>query len=128
MPRIATVVALLGFIVGLVLLWQGSKAAGPVLVADPVRTPGVLNPEVRQETIGDTICTRGWTRTVRPPTSYTNALKLRQMQEYGVGGDPSGYQEDHLSVSSLVETRPTRATSGPSLGRTPRRSTGSRTS
>jgi len=70
-PRIATVVALLGFIVGLVLLWQGSKAAGPVLVADPVRTPGVLNPEVRQETIGDTICTRGWTRTVRPPTSYT---------------------------------------------------------
>jgi len=95
-PRIATVVALLGFIVGLVLLWQGSKAAGPVLVADPVRTPGVLNPEVRQETIGDTICTRGWTRTVRPPTSYTNALKLRQMQEYGVGGDPSGYQEDHL--------------------------------
>jgi hypothetical protein len=69
---------------------------GPVLRADPVRTPGVLNPEVRQETIGDTICTRGWTRTVRPPTSYTNALKLRQMQEYGVGGDPSGYQEDHL--------------------------------
>jgi len=95
-PRIATVAALLGFIVGLVLLWQGSKAAGPVLVADPVRTPGVLNPEVRQETIGDTICTRGWTRTVRPPTSYKNALKLRQMQEYGVGGDPSGYQEDHL--------------------------------
>ena len=97
MPRIATVVALLGFIVGLVLLWQGSKAAGPVLVADPVRTPGVLNPDVRQETIGETICKRGWTRTVRPPTSYTNELKLRQMQEYGVGGNPSGYQEDHLA-------------------------------
>ena len=96
MPRIATVLALLGLLLGLVLLWQGSKAAGPVLVADPVRTPGVLNPDVRQETIGETVCKRGWTRTVRPPTSYTNELKLRQMQEYGVGGAPSGYQEDHL--------------------------------
>ena len=96
MPRIATVLALLGFFLGLVLLWRGSKAADPVLVADPVRTPGVLNPEVRQEAIGETICKRGWTRTIRPPTSYTNELKLRQMQEYGVGGDPSGYQEDHL--------------------------------
>ena len=27
-----------------------------VLVASPTRTPGVVNPEVRQETIGDTIC------------------------------------------------------------------------
>jgi len=95
-PRLSTLVALLGFLLGLLLLWHGSISARPVLVADPVRTPGVLNPDVRQETIADTICSQGWTRTIRPPTAYTNELKLRQMQEYGVGGDPSGYQEDHL--------------------------------
>jgi hypothetical protein len=95
-PRLVTVIALAGFVLGLAVLWHGSRAAGPVLVADPVRTPGVLNPEVRPETIGETICKSGWTRSIRPPTSYTNELKVRQMREYGVGGDPSGYQEDHL--------------------------------
>jgi hypothetical protein len=95
-PRLVTVIALAGFVLGLAVLWHGSRAAGPVLVADPVRTPGVLNPEVRPETIGETICKSGWTRSIRPPTSYTNELKVQQMREYGVGGDPSGYQEDHL--------------------------------
>ena len=32
-------------------------------------TPGVLNPAVTQATIRTTICTRGWTRTIRPPVS-----------------------------------------------------------
>ena len=66
------------------------------LVADPVRTPGVINPDVTQASIGTTICVRGWTRTVRPSTEYTNPLKLRQMREYGVRGPPSEFQEDHL--------------------------------
>jgi hypothetical protein len=77
-------------------LLEGSPQRGPALLADPVRTPGVLNPEVTQETIGRTICLQGWTRTVRPPTDYTSELKVRQMREYGVGGSPSDYQEDHL--------------------------------
>ena len=38
----------------------------------------------------------GWTKTIRPPTSYTNELKQKQMREYGVGGSMSDYQEDHL--------------------------------
>jgi hypothetical protein len=66
------------------------------LVADPVRTPGVINPDVTQATIGSTICVRGWTRTVRPSTEYTNPLKVRQIREYGVRGPPSEFQEDHL--------------------------------
>ena len=41
---------------------------------DPARTPGALNPEVTQATIGATICVRGWTQTVRPPQAYTRAL------------------------------------------------------
>ncbi len=74
---------------------RGVPAAQAVL-ADPVRTPGVLNPEVTQATIRSTICTRGWTATVRPPVEYTNVLKREQMRAYGERGPPSGYQEDHL--------------------------------
>jgi hypothetical protein len=70
--------------------------APPAVVADPVRTPGVLNPDVTQATIADTICKRGWTRTIRPPTAYTDALKRTQMREYGLAGPLSRYQEDHL--------------------------------
>jgi len=59
-------------------------------------TPGVLNPVVTQATIGATICKHGWTRTVRPPVSYTNALKARQLAQYRLRGPPSAFQEDHL--------------------------------
>jgi hypothetical protein len=79
-----------------VVLVLAQRAAAPAVVADPVRTPGVLNPDVTQATIGTTICVQGWTRTVRPPTDYTNALKLRQMRAYGESGSPSAFQEDHL--------------------------------
>jgi len=60
------------------------------------RTPGVLNPAVAQATIRSTICRRGWTRTIRPPVDFTNALKQRQLRQYGMRGPPSAYQEDHL--------------------------------
>jgi hypothetical protein len=72
------------------------RAGRPPVVADPTRTPGVLNPDVTQANIRATICRRGWTRTIRPPVSYTNGLKRRQMAEYGEAGPPSGFQEDHL--------------------------------
>jgi hypothetical protein len=68
----------------------------PAVVADPARTPGMLNPAVTQSNIAATICHSGWTRTVRPPTDYTNALKRRQMRAYGEQGPLSSYQEDHL--------------------------------
>src|SRR5581483_8794207 len=67
-----------------------------VVRADPVRTPGVVNPDVTQANIRSTICTQGWTRTVRPSVEYTNALKRRQMRAYHEAGPPSRYQEDHL--------------------------------
>jgi hypothetical protein len=79
---------------------HGSSSKGPY-PADIVRTPGVLNPDVTQANIHATICVSGWTRTIRPPTSYTNELKRKQMREYGVGGSMSDYQEDHLISLSL---------------------------
>jgi hypothetical protein len=66
------------------------------ILADPARTPGVLNPNVTQANIRSTICRRGWTETIRPPVAYTNELKARQMRQYGEKGPLSDYQEDHL--------------------------------
>src|SRR3712207_3940055 len=63
---------------------EGSAAAR--VVADRAHTPGALNPDVTQATIGSTICVRGWTRTIRPPSSYTSALKVEQLAEYGLEG------------------------------------------
>ena len=97
MQRALTVGAAgLALVVALVLLWRGTGPPAPRVTPSWERTPGVLNPDVRQETIGETICVSGWTRTIRPPTDYTYALKIEQMREYGLGGSPSGYQEDHL--------------------------------
>jgi len=59
-------------------------------------TPGVLNPAVTQATIRATICRHGWTRTIRPPVSYTNDLKRKGLRQYGLRGPPSAFQEDHL--------------------------------
>jgi hypothetical protein len=66
------------------------------ILASATRTPGVLNPDVTQGNIRSTICKRGWTSTIRPPESYTDALKRKQMRQYGESGTTSGYQEDHL--------------------------------
>jgi hypothetical protein len=85
----------------------GSSSKG-LYPADLARTPGVVNPDVTQATIADTICKHGWTRTIRPPTDYTNGLKLQQMREYGVGGSPARYQEDHL-ISLELGGHPTDA-------------------
>ena len=76
--------------------------------ANPALTPGVLNPDVTQQTINQTICVRGWTKTIRPPSSYTSELKLRQMRVYGSTEGPSRYQEDHL-ISLELGGHPTDA-------------------
>jgi hypothetical protein len=82
-------------LVAYALVGCGRRSAHGVL-ASPALTPGALNPAVTQETIRATICRHGWTATVRPPTSYTSALKVQQMAEYGEAGSPGSYQEDHL--------------------------------
>jgi hypothetical protein len=73
-----------------------ARGAPPYVLPDPACTPGATNAEVTQATIGSTICRRGWTRTVRPPESYTEPLKRQQAQAYGWIGPLSRYEEDHL--------------------------------
>jgi hypothetical protein len=96
--ELGIVVAAAVFAIG-VLGGFGPGGGGPKLSparASWVLTPGVANPDVTQETIAETICKGGWTRTVRPPTEYTNELKVEQMKVYRRTGAPSDYQEDHL--------------------------------
>lgn len=62
---------------------------------DPVRTPGVTNPNVTQDNLATTVCVPNWTSTVRPSVGYTNKLKAKQMTELGLSGDPHKYEEDH---------------------------------
>lgn len=66
------------------------------VLPDPTCTPGAANPNVTQATIGSTICVSGWTKKIRPPTSYTNKLEVQQIVAYGyTDTDPSHYEEDH---------------------------------
>jgi len=95
--RHALVLAALALLlVALALKLEGGRTATGGTVADLARTPGVLNPDVTQASIRSTICTHGWTATIRPPVDYTNALKRTQMRAYGETGPASAYQEDHL--------------------------------
>jgi hypothetical protein len=90
------VIALVLVATVVVLFAHGHGHRTNAILADPVRTPGVLNPDVAQANIRSTICRHGWTDTIRPPTSYTNELKRKQMRQYGETGSLSDYQEDHL--------------------------------
>jgi hypothetical protein len=62
-------------------------------------TPGALNSSVTQANIQKTICKPGFSSTIRPASSYTSSLKLKQLKSgYAVNNDlnPSHYEEDHL--------------------------------
>ncbi len=64
---------------------------------NPALTPGAINPAVTQATIGSTICVSGWTATIRPPSSFTTALKIEQIGLYGYADtSTASYEEDHL--------------------------------
>ncbi len=64
---------------------------------DPACTPGEIDPKVTQSNIKTTICVSGYTKTVRPPVSYTNALKVQQISEYGyTDTNVADYEEDHF--------------------------------
>lgn len=82
-----------------------TKIAATILIVfsgfmpDPGLTPGSTNPSVTQANIHQTICVSGFTSTIRPPSSYTTALKIKQLHSgYAVNGNynTSDYEEDHL--------------------------------
>ncbi len=73
-----------------------SCASDACSLPDPDRTPGVANPAVTQRNIRSTICKPGWTKTVRPPSNYTTALKRKQIAALGLEDKRlASYEEDH---------------------------------
>jgi hypothetical protein len=77
---------------------QPAPRVGPsYLYPDPAITPGVPNPDVTQATIQQTICVSHWTATIRPAPSYTDHLKVQQLQAARYKDkSPAHYEEDHL--------------------------------
>ena len=63
---------------------------------DPECTPGVINSNVTQDNIENTICVPGFSKGIRPPTSYTTPLEIKLMKSYGFTGDRKDYELDHL--------------------------------
>ena len=82
--------------------WLYALALCGVLIPSIASAGIALNPDVRQETIRETICTPGYTKTVRPSTVYTNGVKLKLLRE--AGKDPataSDYELDHIVPLAL---------------------------
>lgn len=73
-----------------------ARGSGLYSLPDSSCTPGATNPDVTQATIGQTICVSGWTSTVRPSESITEAEKRASMAAYGDGGSMGDYEYDHL--------------------------------
>ena len=97
-------------LLGLVL-WTGESSSQPpsqpasvhhvgpsYLYPDPATTPGVVNPDITQANIRETICNPQWsTKSVRPPVAYTNGLKAQQLAASRFKDkNPSHYEEDHF--------------------------------
>ena len=71
-----------------------STAPPAATVSVPVEA---LNPDVRPETINETICTAGYTVSVRPSTTYTNGVKRKLLRESGVEvTEAPKYELDHI--------------------------------
>ena len=61
-----------------------------------------LNPDVDEDTIDKTICVSGYTKVVRPATSYTNGVKQKLMGEAGIdAARMSDYELDHIVPVTL---------------------------
>ena len=78
------------------------ELAMPADLPDLKRTAGEIDPAVTQKNIHSTVCVKGYTKTVRPPSYYTNKLKKTQITEYGYADtNPQHYEEDHLIPLSI---------------------------
>jgi len=83
------------FLLFLILSSQAAFAIGDL--PDPALTPGAINPDVTQENIHQTICVKGYSKSIRPPAYYTNRLKKQQIRQYGYFRvSPKAFEEDHL--------------------------------
>jgi hypothetical protein len=63
------------------------------------RIPGWYNPLVTDATVDTTVCNPGYSRSIRPPASYTSYVKKEQVKFWNL---PQGlYEEDHFVPLSV---------------------------
>ena len=88
------------------------------LYPDHATAPGLVNPDITQANLNQTICSPTWsTKTIRPPVTYTSRLKQQQLAH------ATDKNLITSSRSSWAATRAIPGTSGPSVGgRLPSRS------
>lgn len=56
-----------------------------------------LNPDVTQDNVRKTVCVPNWSKTVRPPVSFTNKVKFQKMDALGIPRAKSAdYELDHI--------------------------------
>jgi len=61
-----------------------------------------LNPDVTEGTVKKTICVPGYTKSVRPATSYTNGVKAKLLTEAGIDHSRIGdFELDHIVPLAL---------------------------
>ena len=86
-----------------------AKAVLVVVLPISSVTSGAIDTHITQANIDTTICKSGYTATVRPPVSYTNKLKMQQLNgTYKQFTDKvaADYEEDHL-ISLEIGGSPT---------------------
>lgn len=77
------------------------------LASPPHEVPAAaLNPDVRQDTIRQTICVPGYTATVRPATSFNNGVKMKLMRDAGIPQADAGFYELDHRVALAVGGHP----------------------
>ena len=72
------------------MVFSGYSVAGELPSIDT--TPGAINPAVTQANIHETICVKGYTKTIRPPAWWTSKLKR---QAIGQNGNMKDWEWDH---------------------------------
>ncbi len=68
------------------------QTSGVALIVAALVVDGAIDPNCTVQKI----CVPGYTATIRPKVSYTDKLKIQQMKEHNLAGDPSSYEEDHF--------------------------------
>lgn len=59
-------------------------------------TPGDRDPRVNAGNVDQTICVKGYTKSVRPAKSVTDVIKRERMAAYGIDAPMNTYELDHL--------------------------------
>lgn len=73
-----------------------------LFVSLPAHSRGALNHDVEQATVQATICVPGYTKSVRPSTSYTNSVKIMLLRRAGIPEEMAAeYELDHIVPLAL---------------------------